>query len=155
MTGDNTAAGAEFNFQLEPVVDDTNTEDVWLANVEAAEAGFEPKTTISGGVTTDASKTATFGGIRFKAAGDYTFMVTEVEGTDNQADPSGWTYDDHEAFVTVHVTDDGEGKLDATVSYNNEGAITEADKAVDNAAAFTNAYSASSTEANTHLPRRS
>ena len=70
VTGDNTAADAEFNFQLEPVVDDTNTEDVWRANVEAAEDGFEPKTTITGGVTTDASKTATFGGIRFKAAGD-------------------------------------------------------------------------------------
>lgn len=149
VTGDNTAKDAAFNFQLEPVVDDTNTEDVWRANVEAAEAGFEPKTTISGGVTTDASKTATFGGIRFKAAGDYTFMVTEVEGTDDQADPSGWTYDGHEAFVTVHVTDDGEGKLKATVSYNNDGAITEADKAVDNAAAFTNAYSASSTDADT------
>lgn len=149
VTGDNTAANAEFNFQLEPVVDDTNTEDVWRANVEAAEAGFEPKTTISGGVTTDASKTATFGGIRFKAAGDYTFMVTEVEGTDGQADPSGWTYDGHEAFVTVHVTDDGEGALEATVSYNNEKATTDADKAVDSAAAFTNAYSASSTEADT------
>lgn len=149
VTGDNTAKDAAFNFQLEPVVDDTNTEDVWRANVEAAEAGFEPKTTISGGVTTDASKTATFGGIRFKAAGDYTFMVTEVEGTDNQADPSGWTYDDHEAFVTVHVTDDGEGKLEATVRYNNDDATTEADRAVDNAAAFTNAYSASSTDADT------
>lgn len=149
VTGDNTAANAEFNFQLEPVVDDTNTEDVWRANVEAAEAGFEPKTTISGGVTTDASKTATFGGIRFKAAGDYTFKVTEVEGTDGQADPSGWTYDGHEAFVTVHVTDDGEGALEATVSYNNENATTDADKAVDNAAAFTNAYSASSTDADT------
>lgn len=149
VTGDNTAANAEFNFQLEPVVDDTNTEDVWRANVEAAEAGFEPKTTISGGVTTDASKTATFGGIRFKAAGDYTFKVTEVEGTDGQADPSGWTYDGHEAFVTVHVTDDGEGALEATVSYNNEKATTDADKAVDSAAAFTNAYSASSTEADT------
>lgn len=149
VTGDNTAADAEFNFQLEPVVDDTNTEDVWQDNVEAAEAGFEPKTTITGGVTTDDSKTATFGGIRFKAAGNYTFKVTEVEGTDGQTDPSGWTYDGHGAFVTVHVTDDGEGKLDATVSYNNEGAITEADKAVDNAAAFTNAYSASSTEADT------
>lgn len=149
VTGDNTAKDAAFNFQLEPVVDDTNTEDVWRANVEAAEAGFEPKTTISGGVTTDASKTATFGGIRFKAAGDYTFMVTEVEGTDNQADPSGWTYDDHEAFVTVHVTDDGEGKLEATVRYNNDDATTEADKGVTNAAAFTNAYSASSTDADT------
>lgn len=149
VTGDNTAKDAAFNFQLEPVVDDTNTEDVWRANVEAAEAGFEPKTTISGGVTTDASKTATFGGIRFKAAGDYTFMVTEVEGTDNQADPSGWTYDDHEAFVTVHVTDDGEGKLEATVSYDNDGATTEADKAVDNAAAFTNAYSTTNTDADT------
>lgn len=149
VTGDNTAADAEFNFQLEPVVDDTNTEDVWRANVEAAEAGFEPKTTIAGGVTTDVPKTAMFGGIRFKAAGDYTFKVTEVEGTDDQADPSGWTYDGHEAFVTVHVTDDGEGKLKATVSYNNDGAITEADKAVDNAAAFTNAYSASSTDADT------
>lgn len=149
VTGDNTAADAAFNFQLEPVVDDTNTEAVWQANVEAAEAGFEPKATITGGVTTDASKTATFGGIRFKAAGDYTFKVTEVEGTDGQADPSGWTYDDHEAFVTVHVTDDGEGKLEATVSYNNEKATTDADKAVDSAAAFTNAYSASSTEADT------
>ena len=149
VTGDNTAADAAFNFQLEPVVDDTNTEDVWRANVEAAEAGFEPKTTITGGVTTDAPKTATFGGIRFKAAGDYTFKVTEVEGTDGQADPSGWTYDDHEAFVTVHVTDDGEGKLEATVSYDNTGAKTDADKGVDNAAAFTNAYSASSTDADT------
>ena len=149
VTGDNTAKDAAFNFQLEPVVDDTNTEDVWRANVEAAEAGFEPKATITGGVTTDASKTATFGGIRFKAAGDYTFKVTEVEGTDGQADPSGWTYDDHEAFVTVHVTDDGEGKLEATVSYDNTGAKTDADKGVDNAAAFTNAYSASSTDADT------
>lgn len=149
VTGDNTAADAEFNFQLEPVVDDTNTEDVWRANVEAAEDGFEPKTTITGGVTTDAPKTATFGGIRFKAAGDYTFKVTEVEGTDDQADPSGWTYDGHEAFATVHVTDDGEGKLEATVSYNNEGATTDADKGVTNAAAFTNAYSASSTDADT------
>lgn len=149
VTGDNTAADAEFNFQLEPVVDDTNTEDVWRANVEAAEDGFEPKTTITGGVTTDASKTATFGGIRFKAAGDYTFKVTEVEGTDDQADPSGWTYDGHEALVTVHVTDDGEGKLKATVSYNNDDATTDADKAVDNAAAFTNSYSTSSTNADT------
>ena len=149
VTGDNTAADAAFNFQLEPVVDDTNTEAVWQANVEAAEDDFEPKATITGGVTTDASKTATFGGIRFKAAGDYTFKVTEVEGTDGQADPSGWTYDDHGAFVTVHVTDDGEGKLEATVSYDNTGAKTDADKAVDNAAAFTNAYSASSTDADT------
>lgn len=149
VTGDNTAANAEFNFQLEPVVDDTNTEAVWRANVEAAEAGFEPRTTITGGVTTDAPKTATFGGIRFKAAGDYTFKVTEIEGTDDQADPSGWKYDGHEAFVTVHVTDDGEGKLKATVSYNNKKATTDADKAVDNAAAFTNAYSASSTDADT------
>ncbi|WP_417057188.1 Spy0128 family protein [Enorma massiliensis] len=149
VTGDNTAADAEFNFQLEPVVDDTNTEDVWRANVEPAEDGFEPKTTITGGVTTDASKTATFGGIRFKAAGDYTFKVTEVEGTDDQADPSGWKYDGHEAFVTVHVTDDGEGKLKATVSYNNDDATTDADKGVTNAAAFTNAYSASSTDADT------
>lgn len=149
VTGDNTAADAEFNFQLEPVVDDTNTEDVWRDNVEAAEAGFEPKTSITGGVTTDAPKTATFGGIRFKAAGDYTFKVTEVEGTDGLADPSGWTYDGHEAFVTVHVTDDGEGALEATVSYDNTGAKTDADKGVDNAAAFTNAYSASSTDADT------
>lgn len=149
VTGDNTAADAEFNFQLEPVVDDTNTEDVWRANVEAAEDGFEPKTTITGGVTTDASKTATFGGIRFKAAGDYTFKVTEVEGTDDQADPSGWTYDGHEALVTVRVTDDGEGKLKATVSYNNDDATTDTDKAVDNAAAFTNSYSTSSTDADT------
>ena len=75
--------------------------------------------------------------------------MTEIEGTDDQADPNGWKYDNHEAFVTVHVTDDGEGKLKATVSYNNDGATTDADKGVKDAAAFTNSYSANSTDADT------
>ena len=137
VTGKNP--GGDFNFKIEPVYDDTYTEDVWKQNVEAASDDFDAQTTVSG-VTTEQSQTASFAGIKFKATGEYKFKITEVEAHDETADPAGWTYDTHESFATVTVTDNGEGQLEAAVSYDNEQAMTDADKAVNNAAAFTNSY---------------
>lgn len=136
---------AEFTFKIEPVVDDTHTEQWWRDRVKATE-GFSPELTISG-VTQEQAVTEAFAGIQFNAVGEYTFNVTEVGAADfnDGTDRKGWTYDEHTATVTVTVTDEGnDGQLDAEVSYDNASATTTADQYVDNAAAFTNKYEAGS-----------
>ncbi|GEM_PF-787361 len=136
---------AEFTFKIEPVVDDTHTEQWWRDRVKATE-GFSPELTISG-VTQEQAVTKAFAGIQFNAVGKYTFNVTEVGAADfnDGTDRKGWTYDEHTATVTVTVTDEGnDGQLDAEVSYDNASATTTADQDVDNAAAFTNKYEAGS-----------
>lgn len=129
-----------FKFKIEPVYDDTYTEDVWEQNVEPVDDDFDAQTTISG-VTTEQPQTASFDGIKFKATGEYKFKITEVEASAGNT-PAGWTYDTHESFATVKVTDNGEGQLMATVCYDNTKATTEADQSKDTAAAFTNKYEA-------------
>lgn len=140
-----TVTGADsdenFQFKLEPIVDETNTQEVWANNVEPAE-GNDGTVTIDGGVKQEKAGTATFGGITFKAEGTYKFNVTEVQAHDGVDDPAGWTYDTHTSVVTVTVTDEGnDGQLDAAVSYDNSAATTDADKGCTTAAAFTNSYS--------------
>ncbi|MBM6774486.1 Spy0128 family protein [Olsenella profusa] len=139
-----TVTGADsdenFKFKLEPIVDETNTEEVWANNVEPAE-GNDGTATIDGGVTQEKASTTTFGGITFKAEGTYQFNVTEVQAHDGVDDPAGWTYDTHTSVVTVTVTDEGnDGQLDAAVSYDNSQAKTDADKGCKTVAAFTNSY---------------
>lgn len=115
--------------------------------MEVVDQGYDGSSSITEDFSDGDVKTATFGGIRFNAAGEYQFKIVE---NDTDKAPGGWTYDKHEATVTVTVTDqDFDGQLDATVTYDNTGATTDADKAVDNAAAFTNSYSTSSTDADT------
>lgn len=133
VTGKNP--DGDFKFKIEPV----DSGDAKWQNVEAASDDFDAQTTVSD-VTTEQSQTATFAGIKFKATGEYKFKITEVEAHDGVNDPAGWTYDAHESFATVKVTDNGEGQLEATVAYDNSQATTDADKAVNNAAAFTNSY---------------
>lgn len=134
---------ANFSFQL-VAVDPAN--DKW-DNVETVDQGYDGSASITEDFSDGDVKTATFGGIRFNAAGEYQFKIVE---NDVDKAPGGWTYDKHEATVTVTVTDqDFDGQLDATVTYDNADATTDADKAVDDAAAFTNSYSASSTDADT------
>ena len=127
---------ANFQFKIEPV----NVDDPKWKNVEAVDKDFDALTSITDGVTQAQPKTATFAGIKFNATGVYQFKITEVgaaefnEGTDE--DRAGWTYDEHEAIVTVTVTDDNfDGQLDAAVTYE-KGA---------QAAEFTNKYEADST----------
>lgn len=145
-----TVTGADstdnFKFKLEPIVDETNTEEVWANNVALVDPDYDGTATINGGVTQAQAGTATFGGLTFKAEGTYQFKVTEVQAHDSEDDPDGWTYDEHTSVVTVKVTDEGnDGQLDAAVSYDNSAATTDSDKGCTTAAAFTNAYTTSGT----------
>lgn len=84
------------------------------------------------------SNTATFGDITFIKAGVYKYEITETDGG-----LGGVTYDKHTAKVTVTVTEDrATGTLSAKVEYDNSTAVNDSDKAVQNAAAFTNTYTA-------------
>ena len=93
-------------------------------------------------VGTEAAPTVTF-----NRAGTFSFNITEKAAQDGQA---GMSMDKHIARATVVVTDLDEsgnhtGKLRvSSVTYANTGA-SDADKAVTDKAAFTNAYHASGT----------
>ena len=129
------ASTTDFQFKIEPVDKDDEKWD----NVKAVESDFDGQTSITEDFADGDTKVATFGGIKFSATGEYQFKITEVMPEEV---PAGWTYDEHESFVTVTVTDDGEGQLVAAVSYDNAKA-TAADQGVNTAAAFTNVYKAS------------
>ena len=67
----------------------------------------------------DADGNVVFPHLEFASAGTYTFTVSEVAG-----DEARVTYDKHVFTVTVEVTDDGSGKLSATVANDApEGAM--------------------------------
>ena len=61
-----------------------------------------------------ADGTVTFKEIEFETAGDYTYTITEKAGSEK-----GVTYDTAKHEVKVKVTDNGAGKLVATVTGNN------------------------------------
>lgn len=125
---------ADFQFKIEPV----DPKDNKWKNVEAVDEKFDPLTSITDGVKQNEPKTANFAGIQFNATGEYQFKITEVGAAEFNAgdNRNGWTYDEHEAIVTVNVTDDNfDGQLDATVSYENNAQAAE----------FTNKYEAAST----------
>lgn len=71
---------------------------------------------------------------------DFDYTITETNPASNG---NGITKDTHTAKVTVTVTDNGKGQLEAKVTYDNLDATTEADRGVKDAAAFTNTYEAS------------
>ena len=84
------------------------------------------------------SNTATFGDIEFVKEGVYEYEITETNGG-----LGGVAYDKHTANVTVTVTEDtATGTLSAKVEYYNSAAENNSDKAVQDAAAFTNTYKA-------------
>lgn len=99
----------------------------------------------------DAMRTTPFGtgDLVFTKPGVYTFKVNETRPTD--ADKTGISYDGHTSTVTYTVTDiengTHTGKLTATVAYDNKQAMTDVDRQVTGAAAFTNTYTASGTYA--------
>ena len=77
---------------------------------------------------------AVFGEMTFTQAGTYVYEITE-----NAGNAEGMTYDGHTTTVTVAVFENQtEGILWAQVLYDNSTALTESDKYVSDAAAFTN-----------------
>ena len=65
--------------------------------------------------TNDADGNVTFHELALKQAGTYTFTVSEIAGSEE-----GVTYDSSQKTVTVTVTDDGNGQLQASVEGNGQ-----------------------------------
>lgn len=140
--------GEMFDFSLEPADAATSAA---VASGAVTGVGASEKTSV--GRPADASGHVTVargafqgadgkGTLTFTRPGTYTFAVSEVAGTAGNV-----TYDGHPATVTFKVTDTGEAetpggpsKLAVSVAYDNSGAKTSADRAVTDAAAFTNTY---------------
>lgn len=125
LSGREWKAGDSFTFELstndaatEAAITAGTIKGTVPATVEAAQADF------------------VFDDITFTKPGTYKFQITENAGT-----LGGVTYDSHTTNVTVAVTDNN-GKLEAVVTYDNSAALTEADRAVTEKAAFTNTYDA-------------
>jgi len=105
-----------------------------VLNGKALEAGkyeFELKEgdKVVATATNAADGTVTFEDIKYAAAGNHTYTITEKAGSEK-----GVTYDTAKHEVKVAVTDNGQGQLEAAVTGNNP--------------TFTNTYKAASTTVN-------
>ena len=161
LQGQKTVSGRDWNqgesyaFNLTAAADDANATGLSKTTAQAVKDGVvavnankavasapESGRVASFSFGTEAAPTVTF-----NRAGTFTFNITENAAQDGQA---GMSTDKHTACATVVVTDLDEsgnhtGKLRvSSVTYANTGA-SDADKAVTDKAAFTNAYHASGT----------
>ena len=155
LSGRDWNQGESYTFNLTAAADDASTtglnkttkqavtDGAVAINTDRATAGAPE----SGRVASFAFGTEAAPAVTFKRAGTFSFNITENATQDDQA---GMTMDTHTARATVVVTDMDEsgnhtGKLHvSSVTYANAGA-SDADKAVADKAAFTNAYRASGT----------
>lgn len=69
----------------------------------------------------EAHGNVSFDELTFEAPGTYTFRISEVKGTEE-----GMTYDESVYTITVTVVDNGEGQLEASLSYTKNGEAVEA-----------------------------
>lgn len=103
--------------------------------MDEADIPMPEETTIEVGKPSEGNvNNAVFGEMTFTQAGTYVYEITE-----NAGNAEGMTYDGHTTTVTVAVFENQtEGILWAQVLYDNSTALTESDKYVSDAAAFTN-----------------
>ena len=144
-----------FDFTLTPADDATTKAVKNKAVIQKTGTGEDvgdiaAKISISGDGSS-VTRTAAFGvgDLVFTKPGTYKFKVNE-KASEN-VDKIGISYDGHTSTVTYTVTDiengTHTGKLTATVAYDNKQAMTDVDRQVTGAAAFTNTYTASGTYA--------
>ena len=98
------------------------------AATDAFDADFAKQATVSGLANGD-SKTFNFDELLFNKPGTYTFKMVENaycgEALNSEAAQSSHiAFDTHECLVTVKVTDDHSGTLQAEVSYNGGATFT-------------------------------
>lgn len=110
-----------FEFSLAPVN---------KAATDAFGADFAKRATVSG-LANGGSKTFSFDGLSFAKPGTYTFKMVENaycgEALNSEAaQASNIAFDVHECTVTIKVTDDHSGTLQAGVSYDGEATFTNA-----------------------------
>lgn len=94
---------ADYSFTLTP--SPNNPEGTTLQAMTA---------TTQGAIAKDTQQEVSFADIEFTKEGTFTFTVKET-GTA----PANWTYDQVEKTITVTVTQNAQGKLEATVEGNN------------------------------------
>lgn len=137
LRGDKTLIGRDmlsaetFDFTL--IAGDNATEKA-ISDKAVIIAENGDNASVSGGKNGEA-KSFNFGDVTFTKEGTYTFDIKE---TVPDLKAGGMTYDRHTAKVTVTVTDDGNGQLEAAVSYDNGTVSDASDRAV-----FENKYEAS------------
>ena len=107
-----TGSGAVSEFDFVLTLTSDNVAHV-VAGLDEEGKAYAATTGLAG---QQGDRTVVFGPLTFDAAGDYVFEVKETTPT-----PTGsWTYDNVDGkTITVHVTDDGKGRLSATVEDNN------------------------------------
>ena len=131
LTGRDMLENETFNFTL--TAEDDNTEKA-ISDKAVIIAENGDNASVSGGKNGEAAS-FNFGDVTFKKEGTYTFNIKETVPSPKAG---GVTYDQHTATATVVVTDDGNGQLEAAVSYNNGTVSNASDRAV-----FKNKYEAS------------
>ena len=161
LRGQKTVSGRDWNqdesyaFNLAAATDDASATGLGKTTKQAVADGAVAIGTNqavatapeSGRVASFAFGTEAVPAVTFNRAGTFSFNITENAAQDGQA---GMSMDKHTARATVVVTDLDEsgnraGKLRvSSVTYANTGA-SDADKAVIDKAAFTNAYHATGT----------
>ena len=161
LQGQKTVSGRDWNqgesytFNLTAATDDASTTGLSKTTKQAVKDGAvavnasraDASVPESGRVASFSFGTEAAPTVTFKRAGTFSFNITENAAQDGQA---GMSMDKHTARATVVVTDLDEsgnhtGKLHvASVTYANTDA-SDADKAITDKAAFTNAYHASGT----------
>lgn len=161
LQGQKTVSGRDWNqgesyaFNLTAAADDANATGLSKTTAQAVKDGVVAvnankavaSTPESGRVVSFSFGTENSPTVTFNRAGTFSFNITENAAQDGQA---GMFMDKHTARATVVVADLDEsgnhtGKLRvSSVTYANTGA-SDADKAVTDKAAFTNAYHASGT----------
>lgn len=161
LQGQKTVSGRDWNqdesytFNLAAATDDASATGLGKTTAKAVTDGAVAigtnqavaSTPESGRVASFSFGTEAAPTVTFNRAGTFNFNITENAAQDGQA---GMSMDKHTARATVVVTDLDEsgnhaGKLCvSSVTYANSGA-SDADKAVTDKAAFTNAYHASGT----------
>ena len=87
-------------------------------NKDAVRMPAETAVVVQGNYSDGAAVPFAFGDIVFTEAGDYAFTISEQQpGSDGfVGNTDGITYDDHVVTISVNVADNGEGKLEATVT---------------------------------------
>lgn len=155
LSGRDWNQGESYTFNLAAATDDASVTGLDKTTAQAVADGTvainasQATATApeSGRVASFAFGTEAAPTVTFNCAGTFSFNITENAAQDGQA---GMSMDKHTARATVVVTDldksgNHTGKLHvSSVAYANTGA-SDADKAVTDKAAFTNAYHASGT----------
>lgn len=154
VSGRDWSLGESYTFNLAAATDDASVTGLDKTTAQAvADGAVAINASQATATAPESGRVASFAfgaevapTVTFKRAGTFSFNITEDTARDNQA---GMSMDKHTARATVMVTDLDEsgnhtGKLHVSVTYANNGA-SDADKAVTDKAAFTNAYQATGT----------